>query len=45
MQSTWDISRRLRKWEDNQYKFGNGSGQKAKPTVNQQPTPTLKTIQ
>lgn len=42
MQNTWDLERRLRKWESNQYKFGSLNG--AKATKTEPPTPTLKTI-
>lgn len=42
MQPTWDLSRRLSKWESNQYKFENGAKQKAQKPEPQ--TPSLKTI-
>jgi hypothetical protein len=41
MKATWDLKRRLSKWESNQYKFGTGGGKKDQPP---QQTPTLKTI-
>lgn len=46
MKATWDLKRRLSKWESNQYKFGNGSGQKSqRPHQQTNSAPTLKTIQ
>lgn len=44
MKATWDLKRRLSKWEGNQYKFGTGSGKKD-TQVNQQPTSTLRVPQ
>lgn len=40
MQATWDLSRRLSKWESNQYKFGNSERSKIKTP--ESPTQTLK---
>lgn len=44
MKPTWDLKRRLSKWESNQHKFGTNSGKKAKQETGQPQSPTLKTI-